>query len=81
MIEKTEKFDANEMLARIDERVKHIQTVDMSEIRKHLETLNDSVAKNTGRSLRNEVSVKLQWALLGVVVAGIVTMIVEIIKI
>ena len=37
----------DELLVRIDERVKALKEIDMPEIKNHLGRLNDSVAKNT----------------------------------
>ena len=74
-----EKFAANELLTRIDERVKHIQIVDMSEIKKHLETLNSHVADNSERSISNKSQVRNLWmiiiahmALLGTIIGLII---------
>ena len=59
-----ERADSNELLTRIDERVNHLLTVDMSEIKKHLETLNNNVAKNTERSISNKSQVRNLWVII-----------------
>ena len=70
-----EKFAANELLTRIDERVKHIQVVDMSEIKKHLETLNNNVAKNAERSISNKTHIRNLWLMIGIHLALLGTII------
>jgi len=52
------------MIARIDERVKHILTVDLSEIKKHLETLNGHIADNTQRSISNKAQIRNLWMII-----------------
>uniref|UniRef100_A0A6M3KG96 Uncharacterized protein n=1 Tax=viral metagenome TaxID=1070528 RepID=A0A6M3KG96_9ZZZZ len=70
-----EKITNNELLTRIDERLNYLRVVDISEIKKHLETLNNNVAKNTARSSANASQVKALWlviiahlALLGTII-------------
>jgi len=69
------KLVSNELLTRIDERVNHIMTVDMGEIKKHLEKLNNNVAKNTERSISNKTQVRNLWLVVGIHLALLGTII------
>ena len=60
-----EKITNTELLTRIDERINFIRTIDLSEIKKHLETLNNNVAKNTERSSSNKAQIKNLWIIIG----------------
>lgn len=55
------KKSNSELLIRIDERVNYIRTIDMSEIKKHLEILNNNVSKNTQRSTSNKSQIRNLW--------------------
>jgi len=57
-------LDNNELLVRIDERLNFIRTVDLSEIKKHLELLNNNVAKNTERSHSNKAQIRNMWMII-----------------
>jgi len=57
-------LDNNELLTRIDERINFIRTIDLSEIKKHLEILNNNVAKNTERSSSNKAQIRNMWIII-----------------
>ena len=76
-----EKVTNIELLTRIDERLNYLRTIDISEIKKHLETLNNNVAKNTQRSISNKAQIRNLWliiiahlALLGTIIGLIINL-------
>ena len=54
----------NELLTRIDERLSFIRTIDLVNINNHLATLNNNVAKNTGRSSSNKAQIRNMWIII-----------------
>jgi len=66
MTEEKELITTNELLTRIDERVTYIRDINMKEITRHLETLNNNVAHNTERSISNKTHIRNLWLMIGI---------------
>jgi len=64
---------SRETLARIDERVNFIRTIDLEEIKTHLEKLNGHVEDAVVLANKNKVNVRALWFMMGVLVAAVIT--------